>query len=71
MTTPDPTVLSLVGVAMSGMATAIGVLFRNIQTHIKRIESKLDECEKDRLKILSQLAQIANSKENSDKDSTA
>ena len=52
MTTPDPTVLSLFGVAMSGMSTAIGVLFRNIQTHIKRSESKLDECERDRIQIL-------------------
>lgn len=71
MTTPDPTVLSLFGVAMSGMATAIGVLFRNIQTHIKRIESKLDECERDRIQILSKLAQIAAKSDDDEKEKNA
>jgi hypothetical protein len=58
VTTPDPTTITMLGSACAAMGTVIGVLWKQTQRHLLRIETKLDEteqklveCESDRLKI--------------------
>lgn len=59
MTTPDPTTLGVLVTALTAMGGAIGVLWRQIQKHLAMIETKLKDCEDDRLALWRQLAQQA------------
>ena len=66
MTTPDPTTISVLAATITGMTTAIGVLWRQVTGHLKLIEEKLGsaekslaECESDRLAIWRRLAEQA------------
>jgi hypothetical protein len=66
MTTPDPTTLSVLAATITGMTTAIGVLWRQVTGHLGKIETKLDttekrlvDCESDRLAIWRRLAEQA------------
>ena len=58
-TTPDPTTLGVLVTALTGMGTAIGVLWRQIQKHLATIEEKLKDCETDRVELWKQLAKQA------------
>ena len=69
MTTPDPTTITMLGSACAAMGTVIGVLWKQTQRHLLRIETKLDEteqklveCESDRLKIWQRLAEQSGKK---------
>lgn len=42
------TLLSALLVAISTLATAVGVLWRTIMRYFKDVQNKLDECEEDR-----------------------
>lgn len=64
MTTPDPTTLTVLTAAITGMTTAIGVLWKQVTGHLVKIETKLDttekrlvDCESDRLAIWRRLAE--------------
>ena len=66
MTTPDPTTLTVLTAAITGMTTAIGVLWKQVTGHLGKIETKLDttekrlvDCESDRLAIWRRLAEQA------------
>ena len=66
MTTPDPTTLSVLMAAITGMTGAIGVLWKQVTGHLVKIETKLDttekrlvDCESDRLAIWRRLAEQA------------
>lgn len=48
MSTPDPTMLTIIGTTITGLSTAIGVLWKTIMSHISKLEEKLNECEDDR-----------------------
>ena len=69
VTTPDPTTITMLGSACAAMGTVIGVLWKQTQRHLLRIETKLDdteqklvECESDRLKIWQRLAEQSGKK---------
>jgi hypothetical protein len=56
----------MLGGACATMGTVIGILWKQTQRHLLRIENKLDdteqklvECEEDRLKIWQQLAHLS------------
>lgn len=51
MTVPDPTTLTILGGAVTGMTTAIGVLWKTVMSHLHKIEDKLQECEDDRKEL--------------------
>jgi len=64
MTTPDPTMLAVLTALTTGMSTAIGVLGKQVMSHLKAIETKLNltekrlvDCESDRLAIWRKLAE--------------
>ena len=64
MTTPDPTMLAVLTALTPGMSTAIGVLWKQVMSHLKAIETKLNltekrlvDCESDRLAIWRKLAE--------------
>ena len=64
MTTPDPATISVLAATITGMTTAIGVLWRQVTGHLGKIETKLDttekrlvDCESDRLAIWRRLAE--------------
>mgnify|MGYP003126920974 FL=1 len=64
MTTPDPTMLAVLTALTTGMSTAIGVLWKQVMSHLKAIETKLNltekrlvDCESDRLAIWRKLAE--------------
>ena len=64
MTTPDPTTLSVLMAAITGMTGAIGVLWKQVTSHLTKIETKLDttekrliDCESDRLAIWRKIAE--------------
>lgn len=66
MTTPDPTTLSVLMAAITGMTGAIGVLWKQVTGHLTKIETKLDttekrliDCESDRLAIWRKIAEQA------------
>lgn len=48
MSTPDPTTIGMLLTAITGLGTAIGVLWRQVTKHFLLIEAKLSECERDR-----------------------
>ena len=69
VTTPDPTTITMLGSACAAMGTVIGILWKQTQRHLLRIENKLDdteqklvECESDRLKIWQRLAEQSGKK---------
>jgi len=69
VTTPDPTTITMLGSACAAMGTVIGILWKQTQRHLLRIETKLDEteqklveCESDRLKIWQRLAEHSGKK---------
>ena len=69
VTTPDPTTITMLGSACAAMGTVIGILWKQTQRHLLRIETKLDdteqklvECESDRLKIWQRLAEQSGKK---------
>ena len=69
MATPDPTTITMLGGACATMGTVIGILWKQTQRHLLRIETKLDdtekklvECESDRLKIWQRLAEQSGKK---------
>ena len=41
MTTQDPTVIGVLVTTITGMSTAIGVLWKTIMNHVKSIEDRL------------------------------
>jgi hypothetical protein len=51
MTTPDPTTLGILATTITGLSTAIGVLWKATKANLSRVESKLDECEEDRKEL--------------------
>lgn len=64
MTTPDPATISVLAATITGMTTAIGVLWKQVTNHLGKIETKLDttekrlvDCESDRLAIWRRLAE--------------
>ena len=59
MTTPDPTTIGMLLTAITGLGSAIGVLWRQVTRHLQVIESKLSDCESDRLALWRQLARQA------------
>jgi hypothetical protein len=56
MTTPDPTTIGMLLTAITGLGSAIGVLWRQVTKHFVFIEAKLKDCEDDRLELWKQLA---------------
>ncbi len=59
MTTPDPTTIGMLLTAITGLGSAIGVLWRQVTRHLNVIEGKLSDCESDRLALWRQLAKQA------------
>lgn len=59
MTTPDPTTIGMLLTAITGLGSAIGVLWRQVTRHLQVIEGKLSDCESDRLALWRQLAKQA------------
>ena len=64
MTTPDPATISVLAATITGLTTAIGVLWKQVTNHLGKIETKLDttekrlvDCESDRLAIWRRLAE--------------
>lgn len=51
MTSPDPTLITILGGMIASLGTAIGVLWKTIMSHISRLESSLKECELDRKQL--------------------
>lgn len=56
MTTPDPTTIGVLATTITGLTTAIGVLWKTIMSHVTKIETKLEECEEDRKELWQALA---------------
>jgi len=56
MSTPDPTMLTIIGTTITGLSTAIGVLWKTIMSHISKLEEKLTECEDDRKELWMTIA---------------
>ena len=59
MSVPDPTTIGLLITAVTGCASAIGVLWKQVMKHLVTIESKLKDCEDDRTELWKQLAKQA------------
>ena len=59
MTSPDPTTIGMLLAAITGLGSAIGVLWRQVTRHFGNIEAKLKDCEDDRLELWKQLAKQA------------
>ena len=59
MSAPDPTTLGVLLTSVSGLATAIGVLWKTVQSHFKTIETKLNDCESDRERLWEKIASLA------------
>lgn len=59
MTTPDPTTVGMLLTAIAGLGSAIGVLWRQVTRHLVTIESKLKDCEDDRLELWKEMAKQA------------
>lgn len=59
MTTPDPTVIGVLVTTITGMSTAIGVLWKTVMNHVKSIEDRLRQCEDDRNELWKALAEQA------------
>lgn len=57
MTSPDPTTLAMLGTAITGLTSAVGVLWKTVMTHVRGIEEKLSECEKDRTELWMAMAE--------------
>ncbi len=51
MTTPDPTILTILLSGLAATGSAIGVLFKTLLSHVARIEERLKDCEADREKL--------------------
>lgn len=59
MATPDPTVIGVLITTITGMSTAIGVLWKTVMAHVKSIEDRLRQCEDDRNELWKALAEQA------------
>jgi len=59
MASPDPTTIGMLLAAITGLGSAIGVLWRQVTKHFVFIELKLKDCEDDRLELWKQLAKQA------------
>tara|TARA_R110000824_G_C15171952_1_gene672987 strand:- start:488 stop:763 length:276 start_codon:yes stop_codon:yes gene_type:complete len=59
MSVPDPTTIGLLITAVTGCASAIGVLWKQVMKHIVTIEGKLKDCEDDRNDLWKELAKQA------------
>jgi hypothetical protein len=44
--------------AVISLAGAVAVLFGSLKAHYRRLERKLDECERDRAKLWTELAAV-------------
>ena len=55
----DPTTIGMLLTAMTSLATAIGVLWRQVTRHFAMIEEKLTDCEDDRMDLWKELAKQA------------
>jgi len=55
----DPTMVSMLLGAMATLGTVVAVLYRHIQNNFTRVESKLDDCEVDRLNLWEVIAKQA------------
>lgn len=56
MTAPDPTTIGMLLTAITGLGSAIGVLWRQVTRHLATIEEKLKDCEDDRTELWKTLA---------------
>tara|TARA_E500000305_G_C3867860_1_gene163713 strand:+ start:381 stop:608 length:228 start_codon:yes stop_codon:yes gene_type:complete len=56
MTSPDPTTIGMLLAAITGLGSAIGVLWRQVTKHFVFIEAKLKDCEDDRLELWKYIA---------------
>lgn len=52
----DPTTLKILGTTIAGLSTAIGVQWKTTMSHLNRVETKLDECELDRVRLWETIA---------------
>lgn len=56
MAAPDPTTIGMLLTAITGLGSAIGVLWRQVTKHFATIEAKLKDCEEDRNDLWKTLA---------------
>jgi hypothetical protein len=59
MTAPDPTTITIIGGMIATLTTAIGVQWKTTMSHLRRVETKLDECELDRHELWKTIAKQA------------
>jgi hypothetical protein len=52
----DPTTITILGGVVTGLSTAIGVLWKHISANIARLEALLLDCQDDRERLWGQLA---------------
>jgi hypothetical protein len=52
----DPTTITILGGVVTGLSTAIGVLWKHISANIERLEGLLLDCQDDRERLWGQLA---------------
>lgn len=52
----DPTTIKVLGTVITAMVGAIGIQWKTTMGHLSRVESKLDECEKDREQLWRTIA---------------
>jgi len=52
----DPTTITILGGVVTGLSTAIGVLWKHISANIARLEALLLDCQADRERLWGQLA---------------
>ena len=52
----DPTTITLLSGVVTACISAIGVQYKTNMGHFQKIESKLDDCERDRARLWSVIA---------------
>ena len=54
----DSTVVQMLLVAISSLAAVIVYLFKTVQSHYRKIDKRLSDCEADRFALWHQIAEL-------------